>query len=130
MVFGWLSACLMTSVLGPSWRRETKKLKRSRLGWITLCVLVAGLGIYALAPGVMAVVLPYALLAACPISMLLMMKSMHGEQGTPHESGDAPTPEVRLARLKAQHAALDEKIGALERDESQQTYRERRARKP
>ena len=87
------------------------------------------LGIYALAPGVMAAVLPYTLLAACPISMLLMMKSMHGEQGTPHETGDAPTPEVRLARLKAQYAALDEKIGALERDEGQQTYRERRARR-
>ena len=104
-------------------------MKRRRLGWITLYVLVAGLGIYALAPGVMAVVLPFALLAACPISML-MMKSMHGEQGTPHENEDAPTPEVRLAQLKAQHAALDEKIGALERDEGQQTYRERRARRP
>lgn len=31
-----------------------------------------------------AVVLPYTLLAACPIPMLLM-KFMHGDQGTPHE---------------------------------------------
>lgn len=53
-------------------------------------MLVAGLGIYALAPGVMAVVLPYALLAACPISMLLMMKSMHGEQGTPRTKARTP----------------------------------------
>jgi len=76
MVFGWLSACLMTSTLGPPWRRETKKLKMSWLDWITLCVL--------------AVVLPYALLAACPISMLLMMKSMHGEQGTPRAKARTP----------------------------------------
>jgi len=120
----------MTDILGPSWRKETKKMKRSRLGWITLCVLVAGLGLYALAPGVMAVVLPYALLAACPISMLLIMKSMHGDQGTPHESENALTPERRLALLKAQHAALDEKIGALERNEEQQPHRESRARRP
>ena len=104
-------------------------MKRSRLGWITLCVLVAGFGIYALAPGVM-VVLPYALLAACPISMLLMMKSMHGDQGTPHESENALTPEGRLSLLKAQHAAPDEKIGALERDEELQPHRESRARRP
>ncbi len=104
-------------------------MKRSQLGWMVLTVLAAGLGIYLLTPGAMAV-LPYALLAACPVSMLLMMKSMHGEQGTPHESENAPTPEGRLTLLKAQHAALDEKIGALERNEEQQPHRESRARRP
>ncbi|MBA3423141.1 MAG: DUF2933 domain-containing protein [Rubrobacter sp.] len=93
-------------------------MNRSWLGWTALSVLVAtALGIYVLVPGMMAVVLPYALIAACPISMLLLMKFMHGDQGSPHESEADLTPEERLARLKAQHAALDEKIGALERDE-------------
>ncbi len=92
-------------------------MKRSQLGWMVLTVLAAGLGIYLRAPSVMAAVLPYTLLAACPVSMLLMMKFMHGEQGTPHESEADLTLGERLARLKAQHAALDEKIGALERDE-------------
>ncbi len=92
-------------------------MKRSRLGWMVPTVLAAGLGIYVIAPGAMAAVLPYALLAACPISMLLMMKVVHGEQGE-HQSDDADlTRGERLARLKAQHAALDEKIVALERDE-------------
>ena len=91
-------------------------MKRSRLGWMTLAVLAAGLGIYALVPGAMAVVLPYALLAACPVSMLLMMKFMHGDQGTPHEGEVDLTPEKRLAGLKARHAALDGQIGALERE--------------
>ncbi len=89
-------------------------MKRSWLGWMVLTVLAAGLGIYLLTPGAMAV-LPYALLAACPVSMLLMMKFMHGEQGTPHDNEADSTPEESLVRLKAQHAALDEKIGALER---------------
>lgn len=91
-------------------------MKRSWLSWMALFVLVAGFGIYVLAPGGMAMVLPYALLAACPISMLLMMKSMHGDQRTHHESETDLTSEEKLARLKAQHSDLDEKIGALERD--------------
>ncbi len=91
-------------------------MKRSRLGWMILAVLAAGLGIYALAPGAMAAVLPYALLAACPVSMLLMMKFMRGDQGTPLKGEVDLTPEERLAGLKARHAALDEEIGALERD--------------
>lgn len=92
--------------------------KRTRLGWIALPALAAtGVGIYALAPGVVAAVLPYALLAACPISMLLMMKFMHGGQGTPREDRAGPAQEESLARLKAQQAALEEKIGALERED-------------
>lgn len=55
--------------------------------------------------------------------MLLMMKFMHGgqgtrqgaRQGTPREDRAGPEREESLARLKAQQAALDEKIGALER---------------
>ncbi len=94
------------------------EIKRSRLGWMALPALAAtGVGTYVLAPGVVTAVLPYALLAACPVSMLLMMKFMHGGQGE-HQSDDADlTRGERLARLKAQHAALDEKIVALERDE-------------
>jgi len=93
------------------------KMERSRLGWMALAVLpAAGFGIYALAPGSVTTVLPYALLAACPISMLLMMKLMHGDQGTPHEYEPNLVAEQRLARLKAQQAALDEKVGALKQE--------------
>jgi len=94
------------------------KMERSRLGWVVLAVLpAAGFGIYALAPGMIAATLPYALLAACPVSMLLMMKFMHGGQGTPREDEPNLAAEERLAPLKAQHAALDEEIVALEREE-------------
>jgi hypothetical protein len=92
-------------------------MKRSRLGWVALAVLAAGLGPYVFAPGAMAAVLPYALLAACSASMLLMMKKfMRGDQGTPQEGEVDLTPEKRLAGLKARHAALDGQIGALERE--------------
>ncbi len=102
------------------------KMKRSWPGWMVLTVLVAGLGLYLLSPSVMAVVLPYALLAACPISMLLMMKFMHGDQDAPQEGETDLAPEERLVRLKAQHAALDEKIGTLEQDASDLGVHERR----
>ncbi len=106
------------------------KMKRSRLGWVALAVLPAGgVGIYALAPGVMAAALPYALLAACPVSMLLMMKLMHGGQGAPHEDEPNLAAEERLARLKAQHAALDEVIGALEREELRPSSVDEKARR-
>ncbi len=103
------------------------EIKRSRPAWMALPALAAtGIGIYALAPGVATAVLPYALLAACPASMLLMMKFMHGGQGTRQGTRQGTSPEDRagpeqeesLARLKAQQAALDEKIEALEREGS------------
>ena len=99
------------------------EMKRSRPAWMALPALAAtGVGIYALAPGVATAVVPYALLAACPASMLLMMKFMHGgqdaRQGTPPEDRAGPEREESLARLKARQAALDEKIGALEREGS------------
>ena len=91
------------------------------LGWEALALLVvAGSGLYLLAPGLMAAALPFVLLAACPISMLLMMRIMHGNQGgeqsTPQASADL-TREEQLARLKAQQAALAERIGSLEQNE-------------
>lgn len=103
------------------------EMNRSRLAWMALPALAAtGVGIYALAPGVATAVLPYALLAACPASMLLMMKFMHAGQGTrqgacqgtPREDRAGPEQGEGLARLKAQQAALDEKIEALEREGS------------
>ncbi len=92
-------------------------MNRSWLGWTVLAVLAAGVGIYVLASGVVTAVLPYALLAACPVSMLLMMKLMHGDKGTTDEGEGGLTQEERLARMKAHQAALDEEIGTLEREE-------------
>ncbi len=86
------------------------------LNWKVLAGLaVLGVGIYAVAPNLAAAALPILLLAICPLSMLFMMKGMQGGQGTSRAGEADPTREERLARLKAQHASLDEEIGALER---------------
>lgn len=96
------------------------------LNWKVLVGLgVVGLGIYLVAPELVAAALPILLLAACPLSMLFMMKAMHGSQGKTqgdHDvrqaGADPSTREEELARLRARRVALADQIDALERDES------------
>nr|WP_228282068.1 DUF2933 domain-containing protein [Rubrobacter marinus] len=86
------------------------------LNWKVLVGLGAvAVGIYAVAPATMAAAFPILVLAACPLSMLLMMKAMHGDRNASAVGGPESSREDRLARLKAQQAALDAKIEALER---------------
>ena len=96
------------------------------LNWKVLVGLGAvGLGIYLFAPGLVAAALPILLLAACPLSMIFMMKAMHGGQGESQggaredrqarQSGASPsTREEELVRLRARQVALDEQIEVLE----------------
>lgn len=101
------------------------KMLKMCLNWKVLAGLgVVGLGIYLVAPDLMVAALPILLLAACPISMLFMMKAMQGNQGGAHESQQinqeaGPMREEDLARLRAQQVALDDQIEALERDNAQ-----------
>ncbi|MBA2633378.1 MAG: DUF2933 domain-containing protein, partial [Chloroflexi bacterium] len=54
---------------------------RACFDWRVLAGLAAsGIAIYLLAPGVIVAAIPLLLLAACPLSMLLMMKAMSGRQ--------------------------------------------------
>jgi hypothetical protein len=81
-----------------------------------------GVAIYLFAPNLIAAVLPILLLAACPLSMLLMVWAMQQSQGqdqqTTQETDAGLTREERIARLRAQQEALDDQIGALEREEA------------
>ena len=96
------------------------------LNWKVLAGLgVVGLGIYLVAPELVAAALPILLLAACPLSMIFMMKAMHGSQGKSQgdhavrqAGADPSTREEDLARLRARQVALADQIDALERDES------------
>jgi hypothetical protein len=55
---------------------------RMCLNWKVLAGLATvGIGVYVLAPELIAEALPVLLLAACPLSMLLMMWSMQRTQG-------------------------------------------------
>jgi hypothetical protein len=85
-------------------------------------LVVAGVAIYLIAPNLIAAALPILLLAACPLSMLLMMWAMQrtpgqGEQ-TNHETDAGLTREEQMARLRAQQAALADQIGELEQEET------------
>jgi hypothetical protein len=96
-----------------------------------LAVLAAaGVGIYLFAPGLLAEAVPILLLAACPLSMLLMMWAMQrtpgqGEQ-TNHETDSGLTREEQMARLRAEQAALADRIGELEREETRPPENRRR----
>ncbi len=99
-----------------------KKLKMC-LNWKVLLGLAAvGVGIYLVAPSLVLAALPILLLAACPLSMLLMMWGMQrtpgqGEQ-TNHKSYAGLTREEQMARLQAEQAALADRIGELEQEET------------
>jgi len=92
------------------------------LNWKVLAgLVVAGVAIYLVAPGLVAAAFPILLLAVCPLSMLLMMWGMqhtHGQgQQTTQEPDVGLTREERIARLRTQQAVLADRIGALEREE-------------
>ncbi len=99
------------------------KMLKMCLNWKVLAGLAAvGVGLYLVAPDLVLAALPILLLAACPISMVLMMWGMqhaqgHGQQ-TPQEPDVGLAREERIARLRTQQAALADQLGALEREEA------------
>jgi hypothetical protein len=84
-------------------------------------LVAVGVVIYLIGPNLIAAALPILLLAACPLSMLLMMWSMQHTQGqekqTPQERDVGLTREEQLARLRALHETTAQQIAALERTE-------------
>jgi hypothetical protein len=86
-----------------------------------------GVAIYLIAPNLIAAALPTLLLAACPLSMLLMMWGMQHTQGqgqqTTHEPEVSLTREEQISRLRAQQAALAERIDALEQSHEDEPRR-------
>ncbi len=84
---------------------------------------VVGLGVWIVAPNLIAAAVPLLLLAICPLSMIFMMKgmgSMGGNQSaTQSEQVSQPVPvtgtrDEQLAQLKEQHAAIAREIAQLD----------------
>ncbi len=72
---------------------------------------VAGLGVYALAPNLIGAALPILVLAACPLSMVVMMRAMSGrgscDTQVASEGGAATAArQDELAELRAEVAQL------------------------
>lgn len=83
------------------------KYLRMCLNWRVLTSLaVVGLGVWVVAPSLIAGVLPLLFLAVCPLSMILMMRGMqsHGEHAghaSVSRNGEG-SEERQLERLKGQ----------------------------
>ncbi len=93
------------------------------LNWKVLAGLAAvGLGIWLVAPNLIGPALPLLLLAACPLSMLLMMRGMQGSQcATTAQQPASPagvrlTQQEQLTELKAQLAILQNRQQAIARE--------------
>lgn len=90
------------------------KLLRACYDWRVLMGLGGlGIAIYLVAPGIAAGVFPLLLFAACPLSMLLMMKAMSGQ---PRSSAAQPEPvDVdRVAAVRHELAELARRQQRLE----------------
>ena len=97
-----------------------EKMIRMCLNWKVIGGLsVVGLGIWLVAPNLIAAAIPVLLIAVCPLSMLMMMKAMDGGHRSSQSSdagiddGVAPSREVRIAELQAQREMLDSRISVL-----------------
>ena len=80
--------------------------------WKVLAGLAAvAVGLFVLAPGLVIAALPLLFLAACPLSMMLMMRGGHGH-GQAHDQGvDQPREEGRTKE------SLEQRLAALHEEE-------------
>ena len=96
------------------------KLGGMCMNWKVLAGLgVIGLGVWAVKPGLIVIALPFLLMAACPLSMLFMMRGRDGGACATQLAADQPprtesAPATQLAALKEQQAAIAGEIARLE----------------
>ena len=89
------------------------KILRACYDWRVLLALGAiAIGIYLVAPGLVAAALPLLVLAACPLSMLLMMKATGRQHETPTEAPNAVGVD-RIAAVRQELAALGRRQAEL-----------------
>jgi len=91
------------------------------LNWRVLASLAAvGIALWVWAPHLLVVAIPLLIVLACPLSMLLMMRGMHGGQCATaptlsRQGGRASSAEAdRLVALRAQQTTLAREIATLE----------------
>lgn len=104
---------------------------------------LTALAVFLVAPGAFSAVLPLLFLAACPLSMVLMMRAMSGGQCSTHgnEAGQerqtkatgavvsTTTAEAEIARLRAEIDQLKAEQAARNEAATTDARNERRAQK-
>lgn len=76
---------------------------------------IAGLGIYLFAPNVFGAALPLLILAACPLSMIVMMRMMSGSDdrscatGKGHADDELSHLRTEVERLRAEQGVAPER---------------------
>ena len=89
---------------------------RACADWRVVAILVAvGAGVAVFAPNLIAAAIPLLLIAACPLSMLVMMRTMGGQQSNASPKLD-PGAVDRPAQLREQLAATQLEQQRLERE--------------
>ncbi len=115
-----------TSTKGPACSKSGVRVGGMCLNWNVIGGLAAlGVVIWVVAPGLIGAALPLLALAACPLSMMLMMRGMSGSQQSrsrPSSDAEADRRSVedadsrpRLETLRSEHARLTAELEALER---------------
>lgn len=78
----------------------------------------AGLAVYLFAPNLIGAALPLLLVAACPLSMMFMMRGMSGGQSKACSTGAGAADagvEAELARLRGEVARLRSERSGIDR---------------
>ena len=82
-------------------------------------LVIVGLGVYVIAPGLLVAALPLLLLAACPLSMLLMggamMRGCHAQPKETVASSPEGESTDEVASLRAEVAALRRQVEQTEK---------------
>ena len=101
---------------------------RACADWRAIVLLVAmGAGVAALAPNLIGAAIPLLLVAACPLSMLVMMRAMASHPGLPSATSVDGTGPDRPSRLRERLASTRLEQDRLERELAQAESAERSA---
>jgi len=101
---------------------------RACADWRVIAILVAaGAGVVPFAPNPIAAVVPLLIVAACPLLMLVMMRTMSGHASTPTpgqvlDSADRPSQlRERLAAARLEQQRLEWELARLDSVDRVQT---------
>jgi len=101
-------------MIAPSRQENMNTVLKMCLNWKVLGVVaVVGLGIALFAPGLFGAALPILLLAACPISMLVMMATMRQSTSGGQVPEDVKALQAKLAELTAQQQQAKQHLARL-----------------